>query len=441
MSELNIEMKNFKTTSKTEANGSSAKAKKVKIASKRKANTVEEHKSLTDEERKAKKIKLKKELNKIASVDELNQLQSSEKLYHSNFFHLQIEELLKEVKLKSKYETFSNEWVTQLTEFIASIDTDATKVAASELSWLKKNKSVVPPISDDTPWAKSEFFFQFLQPKSIVPIGSLRTSTVISSNPVLDVCLEIPAEFFQKNNHLNGIYHQKRALYLSYIALKLNQWDQVTDCEFAFVRGDPLRPVVRVKPAGKYGKHLTIDLHAVCSEESFKLERFLPEKSNVKQLQTVNEKKPKDQGVAKNEEHTATPHYNSSILRDLTTIFNDEFLANSVEATNVRDAIVLLKVWLRQRGLDAGIGGMSGYILTAFVAYLLTKNRINLSMNSYQIIRQVWIAFGKIIRILPMNHIILVYYFLTCRMHRMERGREKYFIVREQISNKPTISG
>lgn len=388
-------MKNLKTTTKSPAKAGSS-ANQPKKTAKRKANAVEDtNKPLTDDERKAKKIKLKKQLNKIASVDELNQLQASEKLYHSNFFHLQIDELLKEVKLKPKYEVFVNEWISQLTEFVATIDEDTAKVPPTELRWLK-NKSVVPPIGDDTPWAKSDYFFQFLHPKAITAIGSLRTLTVIGSNPVLDVCLEIPSEFFQKNNHLNGIYHQKRALYLSYIALKLKEWEQVDGCEFAFVRGDPLRPVVRVKPAGKYGKHLTIDLHAVCSEESFKLERFLPDKSNVKQLKKSGQSnKAKNEEIVKNDTHTATPHYNASILRDLTTVFNEEFLANSIETANVRDAIVLLKVWLRQRGLDTGFGGISGYVITAFVVYLLQKNRINVSMNSYQILRQIWIAFGE----------------------------------------------
>lgn len=391
-------MNRSKAGQKPNTNGTSNKIHNPKKAGKRKASALNESNPgpISDEARKAKKMRLKKELNKVASVDELNQLQANEKLYHSNFFHLQIEELLKEVKIKDKHQAFIDKWLPTLVDFILAIEPDAEKLDATELPWLK-SKRVVPPHSDDAPWAKSQFFFQYLQPKSINPIGSVRASTAVAVNPVVDVCIEMPPESFQKTNHLNGVYHQKRALYLSYIALRLSEWDQVAECKFMFAAGDPLRPVLRVKPAGKYGKHITFDLQAICADESFKLERFTPDKSNVKQLlRNSGSGQQKGTDVVRNDAHAATPHYNASILRDLTTIFNDEFLSNSMENNaNVKNAIVLLKVWLRQRALDAGYGHFSGYILTAFVVYLLQKNRINLSMNCYQIIRQVWIAFSK----------------------------------------------
>lgn len=146
-----------------------------------------------------------------------------------------------------------------------------------------------------------------------------------------------------------------------------------------------------MRPIGKYGKHITLNLHAVCGEESFKIERFAPEKSNVKQLIGGEDDEP-----LKNNEHTATPHYNSCILGDLNRKFNEECLANAIaENANVRDAIVLLEIWLRQRGLDSGYGGMTKFILAMFVTHLIKSKRISLSMNSYQIIRQVWIHFGS----------------------------------------------
>lgn len=151
------------------------------------------------------------------------------------------------------------------------------------------------------------------------------------------------------------------------------------------------QPAISVRPIGKYGKHLTFNLHAVCGEESFKIERFAPEKSNVKQLIGANN----DESL-KNNEHTPTPHYNSSILGDLNRKFNEEYLASAIgDNANVRDALVLLEIWLRQRELDNGYGGMTKFMLAMFVAYLVQCKRINLSMSSYQIIRQVWVHFGS----------------------------------------------
>jgi hypothetical protein len=50
---------------------------------------------------------------------------------------------------------------------------------------------------------------------------------------------------------------------------------------------------------------------------------------------------------------TPTPHYNCSILRDLVLDANEEYRANILEShPNLKDGILLLKVWLKQRGLD-----------------------------------------------------------------------------------------
>lgn len=190
----------------------------------------------------AKKIKLKKELHKVANVDEINQLQASEKLYHSNFFHLQMEELLKVTRVSEKRQSFIDSWLESLTTFLTSLDSDDEKHVSTDLKWLRK-KDVCVPIGDAIPFDETlKYFFQFLAPKTVFPIGALRTSTVIDAiDLVLDVCMEIPHEFFHKTNHLNGIYHRKRALYLSYVALQLSKWDQIAECKFTLVQNDPLQ--------------------------------------------------------------------------------------------------------------------------------------------------------------------------------------------------------
>lgn len=338
----------------------------------------------------AKKLKLKKDLHKVAKVDEINQLIATEKLYHSNFFHMQTEELLKATKLQEKRQQFIDTFSSELTEFLKALPSEEIETPVHELKWLKKNR-IVPPISDELPFDAVPIKFRFLTPSSIFPIGSLSSKTVLNADPVLDVCVDIPNEFFSKGNHLNGIYHRKRALYLSYLALKLSKWDRITECKFSFANGNPFQPILVLRPEGKYGKHITFNLRAVCSEESFKIERLSPDKSNFKQLKDV-----KSRIIVKNEEHSATPYYNSSILGDLNTKFNDTYLLNALgDNPHVKDAILLLKIWLRQREHNVGQSGFNGFVISMFVVYLIQKNLITLSMNSYQIIRQVWIHFGK----------------------------------------------
>lgn len=204
--------------------------------------TTKAHTNGTVDSSQAKKLKLKKDLHKVANVDEINQLQASEKLYHSNFFHLQMEELLKATTVSEKRRAFIDSWLQSLTSFLTSLPPDEEKHAASDLKWPRK-KDICVPISDATPFDGSlKYFFQFLTPVSVFPIGALRTSTVIDATDlVLDVCMEIPHEFFHKTNHLNGVYHQKRALYLSHVALELSKWDQIAECKFTHVQSDPLQ--------------------------------------------------------------------------------------------------------------------------------------------------------------------------------------------------------
>lgn len=333
-----------------------------------------------------KKLKLKKDLHKVAKVDEINQLKTTERLYHSNFFHLQAEELLKEAKLSEKRLNFIETFFNDLTAFLTSLPSEEEETAVHELKWLKKSK-IVPPISKEIPYDLSPIQFRFIKPNSVFKIGSALTNTVINVDPVLDLCVEIPADFFHKGNHLNGIYHRKKALYLSYIALKLSKWHQIAECKFTFIGGNPFLPVLLLKLNNKIGKRISFQLRAVCGEESFKIERLSPEKSNIKQLNIGN--------IVKNDEHSATPYYNSSILYDFNTKFNDEFLSNIIgDNVHAKDAIILLKIWLRQRDHCSYYYGFNGYIVSMFVAYLIQKNLITLSMNSYQIIRQVWIHLG-----------------------------------------------
>lgn len=340
-----------------------------------------------------KKLKLKKELHKVAKVDEINQLKATEKLYHSNFFHLQTEELLKETKVPEKRTIFIETFFNGLADFLKALPSQEEESAVHELKWLKKN-GVVPPISLDIPFDAAPIKFRFVSPRTVFAIGSFRSQTIINANPIVDICAEIPAEFFSKGNHLNGIYHRKKALYLSYIALKIKKWDQIADCKFTFINGNPLQPVLMLEPAGKHGKHIHFHLRVICGEESFKIERLSPEKSNVKQLSAMK----LSSEIVKNAEHSATPFYNSSILGDLNTKFNDEYLYNTIsDNPHVRDAIILLKIWLKQREYNIGQGSFNGFIVSMFVAYLIQKNLITASMNSYQIVRQVWIHLGKMI--------------------------------------------
>uniref|UniRef100_A0A0A9W1N5 Nucleolar protein 6 n=3 Tax=Lygus hesperus TaxID=30085 RepID=A0A0A9W1N5_LYGHE len=62
---------------------------------------------------------------------------------------------------------------------------------------------------------------------------------------------------------------------------------------------------------------------------------------------------------------------------------------------NLKDAAVLLGVWLRQRGLSQGYGAFNMHIVCMYLTFMVKNRRINLSMSSNQIIRIFWLELGK----------------------------------------------
>jgi len=74
----------------------------------------------------------------------------------------------------------------------------------------------------------------------------------------------------------------KRALYLAHIAGKLQESGLVEELHFTQGCGNPLKPVLEVKPKEKLGKRVLIVMHLSPPVGAFKLARFSPEKNNVR---------------------------------------------------------------------------------------------------------------------------------------------------------------
>ncbi|XP_043516019.1 nucleolar protein 6 isoform X3 [Frieseomelitta varia] len=222
--------------------------------------------------------------------------------------------------------------------------------------------------------------FKFLKPTDIAIIGSYMFDAAIGANIVVDIMVEMPAKIFQNQDYQNYRYIKKKMIYLAYIASNIT--DDITESK-TFMN-DTLKPVLKIVPSGKLGTKINVLIHASAEEASFKLSRFLPEKNNVRPEWFF--------GDIKNitENFPPTPHYNSIILHDLTMKIHAENMKVIKEYPNLRDGIILLKIWLIQRELVKGYTAFSGYIITMIVLYLLSIKKLNTFMSSYQIVRNVW---------------------------------------------------
>lgn len=309
---------------------------------------------------------------KPPTLEEIKELRDTQNLFHSNLFKLQVKEMLEELQLKSKYTSYIDTW----------LETFKTAVQNFEDGLLDTCHLEVP-----LTLLKKPFNFQFLKPTSPPKlIGAAGTGTLLGPKIMVDLSLEMPAECFQKDDHLNLIYDQKRALYLATVASKLKELPVFTADQFAYNyhANNPLKPVLEITPVDKVGKHLSLRVYITAPAQVFKLSRFVPWNNNIRPS-VFGDKWDEKQALP------STQHYNANVLFDLTLAQNQSLLHSAFAGRrNFQEGLLLLKVWLRQRELDVGYHGFSAHILAAYIVYLNQKRLLHQSSSSYQVARTVW---------------------------------------------------
>lgn len=86
-----------------------------------------------------------------------------------------------------------------------------------------------------------------------------------------------------------------------------------------------------------------------------------------------------------------TPFYNQSILEDMFMVEHLKLIhAASKSCEGFASAIILLKTWLRQKGLSSPkVHSFNGFLITLVTCHLLNIRKLNKSMSCYQIFKLV----------------------------------------------------
>lgn len=117
----------------------------------------------------------------------------------------------------------------------------------------------------------------------------------------------------------------------------------------------------------------------------FPSQRLAPSKCNLRKDNESGSKEPQ-----------ATPIYNASILKDTVPVSSLAFLYQHAKSTPAfKEAVMLAKIWLYQRGLDASNSKGSGFGLFLFsmlMGYLLQSGvkgnrKLSTGYSSYQLMR------------------------------------------------------
>uniref|UniRef100_A0A4W5P9S1 Nucleolar protein 6 n=1 Tax=Hucho hucho TaxID=62062 RepID=A0A4W5P9S1_9TELE len=330
------------------------------------------------------------DLYKPPTADELNQLKEAESLFHCSLLKMQMEELLKEVALSERRKQLIDSFVQSVTEQLQTVP-QTSEVELSDLSWLSGGVKV--PFVLVPKAAKGKF--HMAPPKSVTIMGSYPLGTCTKPGISVDLAVAIPADVLHPKDALNQRYPRKRAIYLAGLAQHLATSPAIGAMRYSCLHGNRLRPILLLSPPGKDSSSITLRLHACPPPGFFKPSRFHPQRNNIRTdwYTGLGSSQP---GEGLNSNEPPTPHYNSSVLGDMLPRAHLQFLtAVSSQCTAFAEGVALLKVWLRQRELDQGVGCFSGFLGSMLLAYLLSCHRVSNTMTAYQLLRNSLHFLGK----------------------------------------------
>ncbi|KAK4262169.1 hypothetical protein QN277_027756 [Acacia crassicarpa] len=277
---------------------------------------------------------------------------------------LKVRELLKEVQLDytPSFTKFVDDTVSAIKASIDKIPEDVQVTA-----------DIAPNFVRDIGADKVEF--KFKKPTSIKIGGSYATQTLAKPEVNVDLIVRLPKESFHEKDYLNYRYHGKRCLYLCLLKKYLDTSASFDKVEWSTLQNEARKPILILHPAAKLAEVPGACIRIIPSAKSlFNISRLNLSRNNI---HTPN------QGTTLD----ATPMYNSSILEDMfleDTEFIDESFSRWKE---LRQASTLVKVWARQRSSIYVYDCLSGFLISAILAYLRISQQINMSMKAIQIFR------------------------------------------------------
>lgn len=299
---------------------------------------------------------------------------------------LNMEKILKRAA-KNDAKEFINRWYDKFEKFVIEIK----EKFYDETNWTKQCKkagltvtqtqfNIIKSCVHNSPDGRG---FQMLPAFDVQLIGSNRLGTSIGNQSV-DICLIMPRSIFERANLKRpNTYHELKTIYLAHIAVNLMQWKHVAFCQFEYLDNDPFQPVLIVTPTADHPRAAAVPkfiVHVVAQSNTCDLITARPLKDNWTKF-------------IKSTRKLTVCQTTNSIARDLALLENDMFAADRINGqSNICQAIRLIEIWLGGQGVRRML---PGHVLIMFAVYLLQKNKLRLSMDVVEVVRAIWLNFGK----------------------------------------------
>ncbi|KAF2827366.1 Nrap protein [Ophiobolus disseminans] len=298
--------------------------------------------------------------------------------FKSNMFKLQVDELLEQVSLRyGKKEAPAENAMRTLKGILESIPSrDALPILEAEKAF--KSTGVAIPFPNPRPPKDAKYKLQYERPSSINATGSypLKIATRNDNNFSIDLVVTMPQSLLQDKDYLNHRYFYKRAYYLACMAAGIKEsTEHRFKLSYDYLNGNHLQPILIVVPSGNgdaddfSSAKCQIRILVAVPEDTFPKNKLVPGSNCVRLKGSEDE--------ATNKALHATPFYNSTIQADANvTAYLKLLHATASKADAFRDACVLGRVWLKQRGLGSRSrkGGFGNFEWATLMALLLYPN-------------------------------------------------------------------
>ncbi|KAL5976326.1 hypothetical protein ACLOJK_020657 [Asimina triloba] len=288
---------------------------------------------------------------------------------------LKVGELLKEVRLQP-----SDAAVTTAIENAISSIKEAISCIPQQYHTLHE---AAPSIARDLLAASVDkdkpIGFAFQKPVSFQVVGSYALGCVAKPDTNVDVLVRIPKACFHEKDYLNYRYHAKRFLYLRIIEMHLKSCPGVRSIKWSTFRNEARKPVLIIYP--ELGLVVPFEISI----------RLIPTAVSLFNISKLNLGRSNIRAVNPGCNLEATPKYNSSILEDLFLEENAAFVKDTFHSwKDLGDALVLSKVWARNRSSIYEHDCLNGFMISIIMSYLAKEsggNRINRSITPIVIFR------------------------------------------------------
>ncbi|KAI8965546.1 Nrap protein [Daldinia sp. FL1419] len=296
-------------------------------------------------------------------------------------FIMETEELLKEVKFDySKASSDVEDILRQLKNVIeASEPHEPFPIGEATANFEKANRITIP-YPDPQPAKDAPYKLSFEKPAEVNVAGSWILKTNIKSQPDLavDMIVVMPSSIFQEKDYLNMRYFYKRAYYLAYITASLREALGST-IEFAFdhMHGNMLLPILIARPKNSTSRNDGSE-KSNSRRKSIPAVRIIPcapeDYFPAGKLTAIsNAIRPAKSEEGENTK-VPTPFYNATLKAEGLYPSYLRLLYKTVKSCSAfKDACVLGRIWLQQRGFNGEIsnGGFGHFEWAVLMALLL----------------------------------------------------------------------